>query len=189
MAQSATTDLIGSRIGGSPGRFAIRSKLGHGGIGEVFLADDMLLKRPVAMKAVRRDHRHDSNFHQRLLKEAERLSQIKDSHIAQVHDVVEHQGNLFIVMEYVEGQTLRARLQHPISDEEFFSISEQCLEGLDAAHGSGILHCDLKPENLMITSSGQVKILDFGFARRVTTDETRDSLELSLSGAVGGTLA
>jgi len=189
MAHAATTDLIGSRIGRNPGRFAIRSKLGRGGMGEVFLADDTVLKRPVAMKAVRRDHCQNGNFHQRLLKEAERLSQIKDSHIAHVHDVVEHEGELYVVMEYVEGQTLRTRLQSALSDKEFFSISEQCLSGLDAAHSSGILHCDLKPENVMITPSGQVKILDFGFARRVATDETRDSLELSSSSAVGGTVA
>lgn len=193
MARPTTpiTDLVGRRIG----RFAIRARLGHGGIGEVFLADDTVLKRPVAMKAVKSEHSQDSDFRQRLLKEAERASQLNDEHIARVHDVVDDHGSLFLVMEYVEGQTLRARLREPLSSEEFFSIAEQCLAGLEAAHGCGILHCDLKPENLMITPAGQVKILDFGFARRSPDvvaggiDQTRDSMDLSESGAIGGTLA
>jgi serine/threonine-protein kinase len=193
MTQLATAicDPIGSRIG----RFAIRARLGHGGMGEVFLADDTVLKRPVAMKAIKSEHSQDGNFHHRLLQEAERLSQINDEHIAQIHDVVEHEGNLFLVMEYVEGQTLRARLREPLSHEEFFSLADQCLAGLKAAHDCGILHCDLKPENLMMTLAGQVKILDFGFGRRLpseassTTDQTLDSLELSSAYAIGGTLA
>src|SRR5262249_60477895 len=106
MAHAATTDLIGSRIGRNPGRFAIRSKLGRGGMGGGFLADDTVLKRPVAMKAVRRDHSQNGNFHQRLLKEAKRLSQIKNVHMAHVYYVVEHEGELRVVMWYVGWQAL-----------------------------------------------------------------------------------
>jgi serine/threonine-protein kinase len=173
-------------------RFVIKTRLGCGGIGEVFLAEDRELKRRVAMKAVRPEHSQDTEFRRRLHKEAEQASQLDDEHIARIYDIAEHDGQLFVIMEYVEGQTLRAKLGEPRATEEFFSIAEQCLMGLAAAHRQGILHCDLKPENLMITPAGQVKILDFGFARRLTTrlttEETRDTVELSMP-VLGGTLA
>ncbi len=172
---------------GNAGRFVIKARLGSGGIGEVFLAEDTMLKRRVAMKAIRREHGQDKNF-SRLLKEAARASQLNDEHIARIYDIAEHDGRMFLIMEYVEGQTLRAKLREPLATEEFFSIAEQCLGGLAAAHRRGILHCDLKPENLMITPAGVVKILDFGFSRRVETDETRETLSPSTP-AMGGTLA
>src|SRR5215472_3011091 len=184
----AMSDLVGRYVGS----FAIKARLGYGGMGEVFLAQDSVLKRQVAMKAIKHEHNQDSKSHQRLLKEAERASQLNDEHIARIHDIVDHEGSTFLVMEYVEGQTLRARLREPLSTEEFFSIAEQCFGGLEADHRRGILHCDLKPENLMITPGGQLKILDFGLARRVTTqvttEETRDSEELSTP-VRGGTFA
>lgn len=173
---------------GDAGRFLIKARLGCGGVGEVFLGEDKVLKRRVAMKAIRHEHSQDTNFRNRLLKEAERASQLNDEHIARIYDIAEYDGRMFVIMEYVEGLTLRAKLREPLATEEFFSIAEQCLAGLAAAHRRGILHCDLKPENLMITPAGMVKILDFGFARRVATEETRDTLDLS-SSAVGGTLA
>ncbi|HEY6970042.1 MAG TPA: protein kinase [Candidatus Angelobacter sp.] len=177
MSQAAIA--MGNSIGGQVGRFAITAKLGYGGMGEVFLAEDSILKRQVALKAIKAEHSEDQKSHQRLLKEAERASQLNDEHIARIYDIVEHEGTTFLVMEYVEGQTLRHRLSEPVSTEEFFSIAEQGLSGLAAAHRRGIVHCDLKPENLMITPSGQVKILDFGFARRIPTNETRSTLEMS----------
>jgi eukaryotic-like serine/threonine-protein kinase len=183
-AASAMREMVGSHIG----RFAIKARLGYGGMGEVFLAEDCVLKRQVALKAIKHEHNQDEQFHRRLLKEAERLSQLNDEHVARIYDIVEHEGSKFLVMEYVEGQTFRARMKEPLTVEEFFSLAEQCLSGLAAAHRRGILHCDLKPENLMITREGQVKVLDFGFARRIETDETRDSLELSKP-SLGGTPA
>ena len=175
-------DPIGSHVG----RFAVTARLGYGGMGEVFLAEDSVLKRKVALKAIKYERSQDLEAHQRLLKEATRASQFNDEHIAAVHDLLEYEGAMFLVMEYVEGQTLRSRLRQPLTPEEFFSIAEQCLAGLAAAHRRGILHCDLKPENLMITPAGQVKILDFGFARRLETAETRESLELTKL-VMGGT--
>jgi tetratricopeptide (TPR) repeat protein/tRNA A-37 threonylcarbamoyl transferase component Bud32 len=185
---SQTVIEVRDLVRSSAGRFVIKARLGSGGMGEVFLAEDRVLKRRVAMKAIRREHGQDTNFLDRLLKEAERASQLNDEHIARIHDIAEHDGRMFLIMEYVEGQTLRAKLREPLATEEFFSIAEQCLEGLAAAHRRGILHCDLKPENLMITPTGLVKILDFGFARRVASEETRDTLELSTP-TLGGTLA
>jgi tetratricopeptide (TPR) repeat protein/tRNA A-37 threonylcarbamoyl transferase component Bud32 len=176
-------DLVRSRTE----RFLIKSRLGRGGMGEVFLAEDRVLKRRVAMKAIRQEFNQETNFRHRLLKEAERTSQLDDEHIAQVYDVAEHDGRMFLIMEYVEGQTLRAKLREPLATEEFFSIAEQALAGLSTAHRHGILHCDLKPENLMVTPAGLLKILDFGCARRAPTQETRATLTSSLSTA--GTLA
>ena len=179
-------------VRGSDERFVIKTRLGGGGMGEVFLAEDRLLKRRVAMKAIRPEHSQDTEFRRRLCQEAEQASQLDDEHIARIYDIAEHEGQLFVIMEYVGGQTLRAKLGEPLATDEFFSIAEQCLGGLAAAHRRGILHCDLKPENLMITPGGQLKILDFGLARRVTTqlttEETRDSEELSTP-VRGGTLA
>src|SRR5215813_992419 len=170
-------------VRGSDERFVIKTRLGGGGMGEVFLAEDRELKRRVAMKAIRPEHSQDTEFRRRLHKEAEQASQLDDEHIARIYDIAEHRGQLFVIMEYVEGQTLRAKLSEPLAMEEFFSIAEQCLAGLAAAHGRGILHCDLKPENLMLTPTGQVKILDFGFARRLATRMTtaapKDTEELS----------
>lgn len=176
-------DLVCSRTE----RFVIKTRLGSGGMGEVFLAEDRALKRRVAMKAIRQEFNQRTNFRHRLLKEAERASQLDDEHIAQVYDIAEHDGRMFLIMEYVEGQTLRAKLREPLATEEFFSIAEQALAGLATAHRHGILHCDLKPENLMITPAGLLKILDFGCARRVPTQETRATVTSSLG--TGGTLA
>src|SRR5215467_11732448 len=117
MAQPALA--VGDRPGSRIGRFVIREKLGYGGIGEVFLAEDSVLKRLVALKAIKAERSRNTRSRNRLLKEAVRASQLNNEHIAQIHDVVEHQGKLFLVMEYVEGQTLRAYLKNPLSHEQF----------------------------------------------------------------------
>lgn len=183
-AANAIRDLVGTHIS----RYAIKARLGHGGMGEVYLAEDCVLKRQVALKAIKYEHTQDEQFRRRLIKEAERLSQLNDEHVAQIHDIVEHEGSTFLVMEYVEGETLRARMKQPLALADFFCIAEQCLAGVAAAHHQRILHCDLKPENLMMTPEGRLKVLDFGFARPIESDETRDSLELSKI-HIGGTPA
>jgi serine/threonine protein kinase len=99
-----------------------------------------------------------------------------------VHDVLEEQGELFLVMEYVEGETLRQRLQRPITSEQFFEIATQCAEALMAAHERSIVHCDIKPENIMLTRTGQVKVLDFGLARQLpVVDESAVTASLESS--------
>src|SRR5260370_28976434 len=173
-------------------RFVIHAKLGSGGIGEVFLAEDRVLKRQVAMKAIRREHSQDRDSCERLLQEAERASQLADEHIASIYDVVEHDGRVVVIMEYVDGETLRTRIREPLTTEQGLNIGEQCLAGLATAHNHGVLHCDLKPENLMITRDGLVKILDFGFARPAESESTKDSVDLTCPGSlptIGGTPA
>ncbi|HWG86576.1 MAG TPA: protein kinase [Candidatus Acidoferrales bacterium] len=178
-------DLAGSRVD----RFLIKTQLGRGGMGEVFLGEDTLLKRDVAIKVIRREYSQDPIFRERLLKEAQRASQLNDEHIARIYDVLVQDQGVFVVMEYVQGQTLRQRIGRHLSVKEFFSIAGQCLSGLAAAHEKGILHCDLKPDNLMITPSGTVKILDFGFARKLETPDSSTTLSAVTSGGTPGYVA
>jgi tetratricopeptide (TPR) repeat protein len=166
-------DLTGSKIG----RFVIVSKLGAGGMGEVYRAEDTKLKRSVALKRVTRRLGNDQDARQRILGEAQRASVLTSEHIAGIHDVLEEDGELFLVMEYVEGETLRRRLQRPMALEEFFDIATQCAEALIAAHEHAIVHCDIKPENIMLTPEGQVKILDFGLAKHLPRSDQSSTLE------------
>ncbi|MBZ5706675.1 MAG: protein kinase [Acidobacteriia bacterium] len=164
-------DLAGSRVG----RFVIRSKLGAGGMGEVYYAEDTKLQRPVALKRVSRKLRSDPEARRHILREAQRASALSSEHIASVYDVVEDLDEIFLVMEYVEGTTLRRRLQSAghLTLDSFLHVAVQCAEALKEAQQKGIVHRDLKPENIMLTGADHVKILDFGLARRLAVgDET-----------------
>jgi eukaryotic-like serine/threonine-protein kinase len=176
-------DLSGSKVG----RFAIRSKLGAGGMGEVYYAEDTTLHRPVALKRVARRFCSDPEARHRILREAQRASALTSERIASVHDVLEENGEVFVVMEYVEGETLRQHFRHPITLEEFFQIATQCAEALLAAHEHNIVHCDIKPENIMLTPEGHVKILDFGLAKHLPRSD--QSSTLGSSGMLAGTPA
>ncbi len=178
-------DLTGTTIG----RFAIRERLGGGGMGEVYRADDTTLKRPVAVKRLAQRLREDQRYHRRFMQEAERASALNSPHIASIYDVMDQSGQLFLVMEYVEGANLRHRMQQPVSLSEFLKIALQCAEALVSAHEKGIVHRDLKPENIMLTPAGGVKVLDFGLAKRLLlTEETLESSRLdSQSGGFAGT--
>jgi eukaryotic-like serine/threonine-protein kinase len=136
-------------------------------MGEVYLAQDTGLKRQVALKRITPALRVDTKSRQRLWKEAELASRLNNPHIAAVYDVIEEGDELFVVMEYVEGETLRHRLARSLRIDEFLSIATQCSIALTAAHGAGLLHRDIKPENIMLTGSGDVKALDFGVAREL----------------------
>ena len=159
----APEDLTGRSVG----RFVVRTKLGTGGMGQVYYADDPQLKRPVALKRVSNKLGNDREARQHILREAQRACALKSERIASVYDVVEDLDELFLVMEYVEGETLRQYLRRPMNLEQFFEIATQCAEALVAAHEHGIVHCDIKPENIMLTPTGQVKILDFGVAKHL----------------------
>lgn len=172
--------------GTSVGRFVIRSKLGRGGMGEVYYAEDPVLRRPVALKRVTHKLGRDPDARESILREARRASVLASEHIAAVHDVLEEAGELFLVMEYVDGETLRQRLCRPIRLDQFFTIATQCAEALVAAHEHGIIHSDIKPENIMLTSAGQVKILDFGLAKHLPRSDRSSTLE---SKTLGGTPA
>jgi eukaryotic-like serine/threonine-protein kinase len=184
-ARHPATDLSGTSVG----RFVIHSRLGQGGMGEVYRADDTRLKRTVALKRIAPALHADERSRRRLWKEAECASRLSDPHIAAVYDVIEQDNELFVVMEFVEGQTLRRRIQQPLKITEFLPIAIQCAEALAAAQKSGILHHDIKPENIMLTPEGQVKILDFGLARPLVGGPDETTLESLASGALAGTPA
>jgi eukaryotic-like serine/threonine-protein kinase len=152
------------------GRFLIHRRIGFGGMGEVFLAEDTRLKRPVALKRLPARTRHDERMRARLLGEAERTSALNHPNIAAVYDIVEDNQNLLLVMEFVEGRNLRERLGKPLPLPDFLAVAEQCLSALGAAHARGIIHCDVKPENIVIGNNGRVKVLDFGIARYLPSD-------------------
>jgi eukaryotic-like serine/threonine-protein kinase len=171
-------------------RFRVTGMLGAGGMGQVYAAEDLTLKRKVALKRMAPKAMLTDQNRERLLREAQRASALNHANIAAVYDVVEHEDELLLVMEYVAGTSLRHRIADgkrvPLA--EFFEIAVQCAEGLAAAHAKEILHGDIKPENIMLTPSGTVKILDFGVARRFTLTQddqetfTLDSLSMSSSG-------
>jgi serine/threonine-protein kinase len=161
VSQPNHDDLIGSTIG----RFVVRTRIGAGGMGEVYRADDPQLKRTVAIKRLLPAAR---SSREQLLKEAQRASALNHPRIASVYDVFEVDDEMFLVMEFVHGETLRDRLaSSPLSVDQFEVVAAQCVDGLAAAHGANILHGDLKPANIMLTRAGDVKICDFGLARRL----------------------
>jgi eukaryotic-like serine/threonine-protein kinase len=172
--------VIDNLTGTLVGRFVVDRRIGAGGMGQVFLAEDPTLQRQVAIKCASSRSQSDSADRKHFLKEAQRASALNHPNIGNVYDVVEHQGELWLVMEYIEGETLRNRLKRPISMEEFFAIAEQCCEGLQAAHEKGIVHADIKPENIMITPGNRVKILDFGVARRSRSSSKPDDATRSM---------
>jgi eukaryotic-like serine/threonine-protein kinase len=182
-AKPATArDLTGKTVG----RFAIDVRLGAGGMGEVYRAHDTKLRRTVALKRVAAALWTNEKSRERLWKEALCASRLNDPHIAAIHDAFEEQHEIFLVMEYVEGRSLRDRMREPLSVGEFLAIAVQCAEGLSAAHRGGIQHRDIKPENILLTRNEQVKILDFGVARRLPGDTEGTTIDsLSNEGFIG----
>lgn len=178
---------LDSLSGKSVGRFLIRERLGGGGMGEVYRAEDTVLKRSVAFKRMAPHLRSDLLYRQRFLREAERASRFSDPHVAAIYDVLEDSGEAFLVMEYVEGQTLRQRFSQPLQLGQILDIVQQCAQALAVSHSHGVVHCDIKPENILLTGDDQVKILDFGVAKRLPRSDQSTTLEKSqtLSGTPG----
>jgi eukaryotic-like serine/threonine-protein kinase len=177
-------DLVGTSVG----RFSIQALLGRGGMGEVYRAYDTKLGRLVALK--RMVKAPDDQYRERFWKEAKFASSLNDPRIAAVYDLFEEDDKIFLVMEYVEGQTLRQRLHEPISISKFLDVAVECAEALAAAHKGGVLHHDIKPENIMLTSAEQVKMLDFGVARRLPTSNLLSTeIDNHIDSPVSGTLA
>lgn len=174
------------------GRFVLGERLGAGGMGQVYVAQDTLLTRRVAIKRMAPELQFDEEDRARFLKEAQRASVLNTPNIAAIYDVLENKGEILVVMEYIEGITLRKRCERPVSTDEFLSIAKQCAEGLEAAHTEHIVHCDIKPENIMLTPTKRVKILDFGVAKhfaQAAGDQATQSLATMRGGGMSGTPA
>lgn len=150
----------GSRLG----RYEIRERLGSGGMGEVFNAYDPRLERPVAIKVIGRGVGEGSEALARFEREARASSTLNHPNIITIHDFGEQEGQPYLVMELVEGETLRSRLGAPLAIDELTRLGAQIVDGLAAAHAAGVVHRDLKPENILIDRRGTARILDFGLA-------------------------
>ena len=158
-------------IGKTVGHYRITAKLGAGGMGEVFLAEDMRLERKAAIKFLPAEMAADPERRQRFLKEAKAASALNHPHVCVVYEVGESDDALlFIAMEFVEGQSLETLVKHgSLEMPKVAEIAVQVADALDAAHTRGIVHRDIKPANISLNARGQVKVLDFGIAKRMPT--------------------
>jgi len=160
------------------GRFKVLGELGRGAMGVVYLAEDPLLKRSVAIKVVRGDAATQGDALVRFQKEAEISARLSHPGVVTVFDVGEESGlGPFMAMEYVEGEPLSAEVQRgPLRPERAVLLLVQGVHALEAAHGAGIIHRDVKPENFMVSRAGSLKLMDFGIARRSENPLTTTSL-------------
>src|SRR5437660_7308298 len=148
------------------GRYEIRSKLGAGGMGEVYLASDTKLDRKVALKILPADVAAHPDRMKRFVQEAKAASALNHPNIITIHEIDETDSGHFIATEFIDGATLRERMRSaPMKLGEVLDISVQIASALSAAHAAGIVHRDIKPENLMLRRDGIVKGLDFGLAK------------------------
>jgi dienelactone hydrolase len=153
-------------IGRTVAHYRITAPLGEGGMGVVYEAEDLRLPRRVALKFLPASHLEDHAARERFEREARAASVLSHPHICVLHDVAEHEGQPFLVMERLQGMSLRDRLQKgPLPVTEILRIGAQVADALDAAHGAGIVHRDVKPANIFLTDRGDAKVLDFGVAR------------------------
>ena len=152
--------------GSKLGRYEILAPLGAGGMGEVYRSRDSGLDRDVALKVIAHDHAHDAELIRRFEQEARAAGALNHPNVCAIYDLGAHEGLRYVVMELLEGETLRAVLGgRPLPLRSAIAYGARAAEGLAAAHAHGIVHRDLKPENLFLTKSGQVKVLDFGLAK------------------------
>jgi len=173
-------------IGSSLSHFTITAKLGEGGMGEVYLAEDTKLGREVAIKVLPEAVASDPERLARFEREAKVLASLNHPNIAGIHQVEDDGGVHFLVMELAEGLTLRDRVARgPLSIEDALPIALQIARALEAAHGQGIIHRDLKPANVMVDAEDQVKVLDFGLAKALdpTVSDVGEPLAGSQEGA------
>ncbi|MDI6102409.1 serine/threonine-protein kinase [Actinoplanes sp. NEAU-A12] len=169
----------GARLGN---RYHLQQRLGAGGMGEVWLAVDEVLRRTVAVKAMLPSVAGDPDFAKRFEAEATSMARIHHPAVAAVHDFGQSEGLLFLVMEYVDGESLAQRLvRGRLSPEETMRLLEQAATGLQAVHEQGLVHRDIKPANLLVRRNGTVVITDFGIARH------ENASHLTVSGAILGT--
>src|SRR5262245_4768556 len=188
LVEDKTESLVGRTIS----HYRIVSLLGRGGMGEVYLAEDTALQRKVAIKVLPAENPEGAK---RLRREAQAAAALDHPNIGAIYEVGEEQGRSFIVMQYIEGETLAARMQRlPLSLDDALSLGFEVADALAEAHGRRIIHRDIKPVNIIIDARGHAKVLDFGLARKIKSEASlggaKDSQSLlSSPGLIVGTPA
>ena len=166
--------------------YRLLDRLGEGGMGEVYRAEDLRLGREVAIKLLRRDAVASGEWLARFEREARLASSLQHPHICTIHELGEHDGQPFIAMERLEGQTMRERLERgALPPDQVLMFARQIADALDAAHRRGIVHRDIKPANLFVCHGDHLKVLDFGLAK-LTSDEPRRDLVAGSAPTVAG---
>ena len=176
-------------LGATLGPYRVLAKLGEGGMGEVYRATDTRLERTVALKVLPARVSRDPEYRERFEREARAISRLNHPNICTIHDVGEHDGAAFIVMELVEGETLRHWLERQTRTEvaAVTRIATQVAQALGAAHAAGIVHRDIKPDNIIVRPDGSIKVLDFGVAKLAAAPDSQVTQAATSAGLIIGT--